>query len=102
MSLKNLTKRIGNIQMTLEKIFGGSPLHVIGRLLLISLIVGAALSFLGWDLGDLFSSIFSFINGIWQHGWESVEQLLIYAAKGAILVVPIWLITRLFGSKRDN
>ena len=87
--------------MSFEKLLGGPPLHVAGRLLLISMIVGAALSFLGWDLNELISAIFNFIKNIGEHGWESIGSLITYALKGAVLVIPIWLISRLLGRKSD-
>ena len=87
------------MKQRIERLLGGAPLHVAGRLLLISMIVGAGLSFIGWEMGDVVDSILNFINGIWQHGWESVVTLAGYIVKGAILVIPIWLISRLRGPK---
>ena len=53
---------------TVTKIFGGSPLAVLGRLILVSILVGVILSALGLDPFDIVRSIERLIRSHLEHG----------------------------------
>jgi hypothetical protein len=78
-----------------SQFFGGSPLSVIVRLILLSILVGVILSAIGFDPWNIFASIERLIRSIWNLGFDAVEWLWRYFLLGAIIVVPIWLIVRL-------
>ncbi len=84
----------------LTSFFGGPPAQVITRLVVMSLIVGAVLSFLGWHPADLITSFINFFENFWERGWDAVKQLGQYVLLGAIIVVPVWLFGRLFKDKK--
>ena len=67
---------------------GGSPLSVFGRLLFLSLLVGAALSFLNVTPVDLLSRVFSGLSA------DVVQNTATWTLYGAMLVIPIWLVVR--------
>ena len=73
---------------------------VIVRLALISIVVGIVMSALGISPQNLVYRIRSFLQSIYDLGFGSVEWLLQYLMLGALVVVPIWLITRLFSIGR--
>lgn len=75
-------------------VLGGSPLAVIFRLVLISIVVGVILSALGINLRNFFDRINELLRSIYDLGFGAVEWLLQYLLLGAIVVVPIWAITR--------
>lgn len=83
--------------MDMERIFGGSPLSVIVRLIVLSIVVGIALSALGLTPGELFRKLDYLLQRLYDMGFRWVEWLIGYFLIGAVIVVPIWLIARLLG-----
>ena len=77
------------------RFFGGSPLMVLVRLVLLSILVGVILSVLGFDPWNIIPSIKRFVIGIWDMGFDAVRWIWRYFLLGAIIVIPIWLIIRL-------
>jgi hypothetical protein len=83
--------------MDMRTVFGGSPLMVILRLLLMSLVVGIVLSALGIDLNNFMYRLSSLLRDVWDLGFRSIDWVLQYTLLGAVVVVPIWLVARLAG-----
>ena len=83
-----------------NRFLGGSPLGVAVRLILLSILVGVVLSAVGLDPRNIFYSLERLIVGVWDMGWDAVRWLWGYFLLGAIIVVPIWLIVRLFKAGR--
>ena len=79
---------------TTTRIFGGSPLAVIGRLILVSILVGVILSVLGLDPFDIIHSIERLVRNIWNMGFDAVRWLWRYFLLGAVIVFPVWLVVR--------
>ena len=77
-----------------NRFFGGPPLSVIVRLVLLSILVGVVLAAVGFDPWNIIQSIRRLIDTIWNMGWEAVSWLWRYFLLGAVLVIPIWLIMR--------
>jgi hypothetical protein len=79
---------------------GGSPLSVIVRLAVISLLVGVLLSWL--DIRPY--EIVDWITGLFEWAWYSVfgslNRAVDYFLLGAVIVVPIFLLSRLMKSSR--
>jgi Family of unknown function (DUF6460) len=78
-----------------SRFFGGPPLSVAVRIILLSILVGVILSALGLDPWDIWRSIERLFRRIWDMGFDAIVWLWRYFLLGAILVVPIWLIVRL-------
>ncbi len=83
--------------MDMERILGGSPVAVVIRLILISIVVGIALSALGLTPGELFRRIDFLLQRLYDMGFRWVEWLIGYFLIGAVIVIPVWLIARLLG-----
>lgn len=83
--------------MDRNTIFGGNPVGVIIRLILLSIVVGIVLSAMGITPHNLFSRIDDLIRHLYNLGFGAIDWILGYLVLGAIVVVPIWLIARLFG-----
>jgi Family of unknown function (DUF6460) len=83
-----------------HRFLGGSPGSVILRLVVISLMVGAAMVFFNLTPRDLVDSLRRLIESIVGSGLESLRTILVYIAYGAIVVVPIFLVVRLLRSAR--
>ena len=78
-----------------NRFFGGPPLSVALRIVLLSVLVGVILSALGLDPRDIWHSVIDLILRIWNMGWDAVVWLWRYFLLGAVIVVPIWILIRL-------
>ena len=87
---------------SVNRFFGGSPLAVLGRLLLVSILVGVILSALGLDPFDIIRSVERLIRSIWNLGFDAFHWLWRYFLLGAAIVLPIWLIVRLINAPRGK
>ena len=84
------------------KFFGDSPLGVIVRLILLSIVIGVLLAALGVDPWNIWRSLESLARRIMNMGFEAVEWILRYFLLGAVIVIPIWVIVRLFRMMRGR
>ena len=87
---------------TTTKVFGGSPLAVLARLVLLSILVGVILSALGLDPFDIVHSIERLIRTLWNMGFDAFRWLWRYFLLGAVIVIPIWILMRLFNAPRGR
>jgi hypothetical protein len=87
---------------TMTRVFGGSPLAVLGRLILVSILVGVILSALGLDPFDIVRSVERLIRHIWNMGFDAVRWLWRYFLLGAVIVIPIWIVVRLINAPRGR
>jgi hypothetical protein len=87
---------------TMTKVFGGSPLAVLGRLILVSILVGVILSALGLDPFDIVRSVERLIRSIWNMGFDAFRWLWRYFLLGAVIVIPIWFIMRMVNAPRGK
>jgi Family of unknown function (DUF6460) len=78
----------------LARFFGGQPLSVIFRLVLLSILIGVILEVLGLDPLNIIESLRSLVLRIWDMGFDAVRWLWRYLVLGAAVVVPVWLIIR--------
>ena len=78
----------------LNRFLGGSPLAVLGKLILLSILIGVVLSALGLDPLNIFASLQRLVRDIWNMGFDAVRWLWQYFLLGAVIVIPIWLIMR--------
>ena len=81
---------------TLNRFLGGRPLAVLIRLVVISSMVGALMAWLNIDALGLLSWIERTVAHLWATGFDILRQIGRYILAGAALVVPIWLLTRVF------
>ena len=87
---------------SVNRFFGGSPLAVIAKLVLVSVLVGVVLSVVGLDPLNIWRSIERLFSHIWNMGFDAVRWLWRYFLLGAVIVVPIWLIVRLVNAPRGK
>ncbi|WP_102959823.1 DUF6460 domain-containing protein [Mangrovicella endophytica] len=79
----------------LDRFLGGSPLSVLVRLVLISIVVGVVLSWLSWSPADVIDWVVDFFDWLWTSVFGSLDRALDYFILGAAIVIPIFLISRL-------
>lgn len=78
-----------------SRFFGGPPLAVMGKLILLSILIGVVLSTFGLDPWNVVDSLRRMLQAIWEMGFDAFRWIWRYFLLGAVLVVPIWLIMRL-------
>ena len=78
-----------------NRFLGGPPLAVLGKLILLSILIGVVLSALGLDPLNIVQSITRLFRDIWNMGFDAIKWLWQYFLLGAVIVIPIWLILRL-------
>ena len=70
------------------------------RLILISVLVGVVLHAMGLDAWDIVASIRSLFQRIWNLGFDTINWVWRYFLLGAVVVVPIWLISRFMNAPK--
>jgi len=89
--------------MDRRQFFGDSVAGTIVRLVLISIVVGIVFSALGITPFNLVQHIDLLMRRITELGMDAVRSAFGYFLLGAVIVVPIWFLIRLFGvGKRDK
>ena len=86
----------------LYRFLGGSPLAVTFRLILLSILVGVMLAAIGFDPWNIINSIRLLFQRIWDLGFDAINWLWRYFLLGAVIVLPIWFLSRLFGAPRGR
>ena len=84
------------------RFFGGPPLAVIFRLILLSILIGVILEVLGLDPWNIIESLRTLVLRVWDMGFDAVRWLWRYLLLGAAVVLPIWLIVRLLRAARGR
>lgn len=68
-------------------------LPTIIKLAVICLVVGLLLTFFDITPKDLLTNFWRTVRNIWQVGADAAEWAWKYVALGAVVVLPIWLLT---------
>ena len=85
-----------------ERFLGGSPLAVLGKLILLSILIGVVLSALNLDPWNIVASLERVIRNIWNMGFDAIRWVWGYFLLGAVIVIPIWLIMRIVNAPRGK
>jgi hypothetical protein len=92
----------GHADDAFSRFVGGSPLAVAFRLVLLSILVGVVLAAIGFDPWNIVRSIRLLAERIWDLGFDTVNWLWRYFLLGAVIVIPVWLLSRIFGNPRPR
>ena len=85
-----------------DRFFGGPPLMVLFRLVLLCILVGVILKVVGLDPLNIIRSIEELVRYVWNMGFDAVIWLWRYFLLGAVVVLPIWLIVRLIRAPKGR
>ena len=86
----------------INRFFGGPPLAVIGRLILLSILIGVVLAAFGLDPWNILESVRELARRVWNMGFDAIAWLWRYFLLGAVIVIPIWLIVRAVNAPRNR
>jgi len=100
--MPNDTRQLPAAHDALYRFLGGSPLAVAFRLILLSILVGVVLAAIGFDPWNILNSIQLLFRRLWDLGFDAINWLWRYFLLGAVIVLPIWLLSRMFGASRGR
>ena len=100
MTMLNEARELPVREDSLTRFLGGSPLAVLFRLVLLSVVVGIVLSAIGFDPWNIIESIRLLFQRLWDLGFDAVNWAWRYFLLGAVIVIPLWLISRLAAAPR--
>jgi hypothetical protein len=83
----------------MNRFLGGSPGSVVAKLIFLSLLVGAFMAFLGITPFGLVEGLYRWIASVFDLSLDTLIEIGRWVLYGAIIVVPLWLIARLFGRR---
>src|SRR5262249_49277911 len=101
-SMPNDSRELPAAHDGLTRFLGGTPLAVAFRLILLSILVGVVLAAIGFDPYNIIRSVQLLFRWLWDLGFDAVNWLWRYFLLGAVLVLPIWFLSRLFGAPRGR
>ena len=79
---------------------GGSPASVLLRLLVVSFVVGLILAMFGFDPETVYENFERGVRRLIEFGLTDFRQFGRILLTGAMVVLPIWFLLRLFGARR--
>ena len=100
--MPNDTRELPAANDGLYRFLGGSPLSVAFRLVLLSILVGVVLAAIGFDPWNILSSIRLLFQRLWALGFDAINWLWRYFLLGAVIVIPVWLLSRMFATPRGR
>jgi Family of unknown function (DUF6460) len=100
--MANDTRELPAASDGLTRFLGGTPLSVAFRLILLSILVGVVLAAIGFDPYNILRSIELLFRRLWDLGFDAINWLWRYFLLGAVIVIPIWLLSRLFSTPRGR
>ena len=86
----------------MARFLGDSPLRVFLKLVVISFLVGIVMSAFGWSPFDVLQGIRDFFVDIWNMGFSALERFFGYFLLGAAIVVPAFVLLRLFSYRKGG
>lgn len=83
-----------------EQILGDSPLRVLVKLVVVSILVGFVMTVFGWYPTDIYFAVRNFLLDLWYTGFAALGRVGDYLLLGAAIVVPAFVILRVLSYRR--
>lgn len=84
----------------INKFLGDSPLRVLVKLVVVSILVGFVMTVFDWYPADILYAIRNFLVDIWRTGFAALGRVGDYLLLGAAVVIPVFLILRVLSYRR--
>ena len=84
----------------LHRFLGGSPAAVLVRLVVLSLLVGAGMAMIGVTPAALFAHAYDTVRSLIELGFDTFHDAGRWFVAGAVVVVPLWLLSRVLARGR--
>ncbi len=86
----------------LERFLGDTPLRVLIKLAVLSLLVGVVMVAFGWTAWDFYYGLRDLVFRLWNMGFAALGRFGEYIAVGAAVVIPAFIIIRLLNWRGRN
>lgn len=86
----------------MDKLLGGPLLPTITKLALACVAVGILLAIFGVEPYSIWENFLATVVKIWDMGFGLVDWALKYLVLGAIIVIPIWVVSRFWSVVFDR
>ncbi|AHK43329.1 hypothetical protein GFB56_05215 [Ensifer sp. T173] len=83
-----------------NKFLGDSPLRVLVKLVVVSILVGFVMTVFGWYPADIYFGIRNFLLDLWHTGFSALGRIGDYLLLGAAIVIPAFVILRVMSYRR--
>ena len=84
----------------INRFLGDTPTRTVVKLVVVSLVVGVVMALFGIFPADIIEGFRTFFFGLWYRGFEALGEVGRYLMLGATVVIPVFIILRLFTYKR--
>ena len=85
----------------LNRFLGDTPFRISLKLAIISIVVGVVMRSFGWSALDVVGGIKAFVMRVWNMGFDAIGQFTDYLILGAAIVIPAFLLFRLFAMRKN-
>ena len=86
----------------LNRFLGDTPLRVLVKLLILSVVAGFLMSVFGLYPDDILYAVRNFVLDIWHSGFAALGRIGDYLLLGAVIVIPIFIVIRLLTFRRKG
>ncbi|HXV30823.1 MAG TPA: DUF6460 domain-containing protein [Sinorhizobium sp.] len=84
----------------INRFLGDSPLRVLVKLVVVSILVGFVMTIFDWYPADIYHGIRNFLLDLWHKGFAALGRVGDYLLLGAAIVIPAFLILRLLSYRK--
>ncbi len=82
----------------MNRLLGEKPLSTIFRLIVLSIVVGVVLALFGMSPFQLLDTVRVTFLRVYHMGFDAFGWLFQYFLLGAVVVIPVWFISRLWST----
>ena len=82
------------------RFLGDTPVRVIVKLILVSLVVGVVMHAFNWTPYDILWNIRDFFVRIWNMGFSALSRFADYLLLGAAVVIPAFILLRIINYRK--
>jgi hypothetical protein len=84
----------------LTRFLGDSPLRVLVKLIVLSLVVGLFMSVFDFTPWDFWYALRDAVLHVWYMGFDAIDRFLGYIVLGAVVVIPVFFVLRVLSYRR--
>ncbi|OHV73285.1 DUF6460 domain-containing protein [Ensifer sp. LCM 4579] len=84
----------------INRFLGDSPLRVLVKLIVVSILVGFVMTIFDWYPVDIYYGIRNFLLDVWHKGFAALGRVGDYLLIGAAVVIPAFLLLRILSYRR--
>ena len=88
--------------MNTTRLLGDTLGRTIIKLVVVSLLVGMAMSVFGIGPRDIVGAVTDFAVGLWESGWAALGRFGDWLVLGASVVIPIFILLRVLNYRRGR